>query len=87
MTLEFPNRMRMLNAEAGIITFSGYDRITEIRFSLPIDVLAKINGQPFASNAAALASFDSLRDRIQTAAANTHARSHGTFHVLEASRF
>lgn len=87
MSLEFPNRMRILNPGAKAITFSGYDSITEIRFTLPLDVLAKINGQPFASNAAALASFDALRDRIQTVAANTHARSHKTFHVLEASRF
>jgi hypothetical protein len=79
--------MRILNTEAKTIAFSGYDGITEIRFALPLDVLAGMTGDSAPSPAAALKAFDSLRDRIQTVAASTHARGRKTFHMLEMSRF
>jgi hypothetical protein len=87
MTLEFPNRMRILNAAAKTIAFSGYDGITEIRFSLPFSSLDAANGVPLATSAAYLAAFDAARGRIQNAAASVHARTNKTFHSLDAARF
>lgn len=87
MALEFPNRMRTLNSGAGIITFSGYDGIAEIRFTLPVDILSRIHGKVFANTEAALSAFDTFRNQIEAAAKKIHARSHKTFYVIDRSSF
>ncbi len=87
MALQFPNRMRSVNPAAESIAFSGYDGMSEIRFSMPFLALDNLNGAKLASTTAYLELFDVMRARIQDVAARTHARARKTFHILEPAKF
>ncbi|WP_407652404.1 DUF1488 family protein [Cohaesibacter marisflavi] len=84
MGLVFPNQTCNVDEDAGIVRFSGYDGLMEIRFSMTLetlDHLMKTYGEERQPHRQA---FENLRSRIQNAAISTYNRTRKSFYRLGA---
>ncbi|WP_114011157.1 DUF1488 family protein [Cohaesibacter intestini] len=82
MGLVFPNQTCNVDEEAGIVRFSGYDGIMEIRFSMTLetlDLLMKANNQQSQPYRQA---FANLRSGIQDVAMRAYGRTRKSFYRL-----
>jgi hypothetical protein len=83
----FPNEMRSFDEDAGIIRFSGYDGVMEVRFMLEAPALEQIAGLSRSPDTAYLDAFDQYRDRIQTAAIRSYKKHRNSLIRLSSADF
>lgn len=73
--ISFPNRMRSFDEDAGIVRFSGYDGVMEVRFLLEAPALERLAGLARMPATDYLAAFDSRRREIEAAAIRAYRRT------------
>lgn len=80
MSLNFPNPVRSFDAGRSCVSFWGSDASLEIAFQIEVDALRRLGAE--AGEAQMLATFDSHRDAILSAAATVYGRRKGNYHRL-----
>ena len=85
MALNFPNPVRSFDAGRSCISFWGSDDSLEIAFQIEIDALCKLGAAPGDGEAQMLATFDSHRDAIRSAAAAAYGRRKASYHRITAA--
>ena len=80
MSLNFPNPVRSFDAGRSCVSFWGSDASLEIAFQIEVDALRRLGAEP--GEAQMLATFDSHRDAILSAAAAAYGRHKGSYHRL-----
>ncbi len=83
----FPNEMRSFDEEAGIIRFSGYDGVMEVRFMLEAPALEQIAGLSRSPDTPYLDAFDRCRVQIQTAATRSYKKHRNSLIRLSSADF
>jgi hypothetical protein len=83
----FPNQMRSFDEEAGIIRFSGYDGVMEVRFVLEAPALERIAGLSRSPDTAYLDAFDRFRGQIETAATRSYKKHRNSLIRLSSADF
>lgn len=88
MALGFPNRSRSYDAEHRRVRFWGHDSAIEVHFLLEQDALIKLVPSTEGAEAAILAAFDAMRDRVLDVARRVYTRrDRQNFYVLSAADF
>jgi hypothetical protein len=87
MSLSFPNTSRSYDPARRRVRFFGRDSAAEIPFFIEEDALFRLNPRMKNDESAKLATFDSMRARIEAAATGAHARGPRSFYVLAAMDF
>ena len=71
----FPNSMRSFDEDAGILRFSGYDGVKEVRFVLEAPALEQLAGLERSPETDYLGAFDRYREQIDAAAVRAYKRT------------
>jgi len=71
----FPNSMRSFDEDAGILRFSGYDGVKEVRFVLEAPALEQLAGLERSPETDYLSAFDRYREQIDAAAVRAYKRT------------
>jgi len=87
MALGFPNRSRSYDARRNLIRFWGHDSALEISFFVEVAALRKLCSQTMDDEAAYLAAFETVRDRIHDAARSAYSRTQKDVYLLAATDF
>ncbi|MCZ4287340.1 DUF1488 domain-containing protein [Hoeflea alexandrii] len=83
----FPNQMRSFDEDAGIIRFSGYDGVMEVRFILEAPALERIAGLTRSPDTAYLEAFDRLRPQIEAVAVRAYQKKRNSLVRLSSADF
>ena len=70
--INFPNQSRSFDEDAGIIRFSGYDGVMEVRFVLEAPALERLAGLTRTLETAYLDAFDRFRSKIEAVAVRAY---------------
>ena len=71
----FPNQMRSFDEDSGVIRFSGYDGVMEVRFVLEAPALEQLAGLTRSPDTDYLGAFDKRRTQIETAAIRSYKKN------------
>lgn len=83
----FPNTMRSFDEDAGIIRFSGYDGVMEVRFLLEAPALEQIARLERSPDTDYLGAFDRCRAQIEAAAVRAYKRTKKSLIRLTSAEF
>ncbi len=83
----FPNSMRSFDEDAGIIRFSGYDGVMEVRFVLEVPALEQIARLERSPDTDYLSAFDRCREQIDAAAVRAYKRTRKSVIRLTSAEF
>ncbi|WP_394699052.1 DUF1488 family protein [uncultured Cohaesibacter sp.] len=82
MGLVFPNQTCNVDEDTGIIRFSGYDGLMEIRFSMTFETLDHLMKAHDEERQPHRQAFENLRSRIQNTAMRAYSRTRKSFYRL-----
>lgn len=87
MTLSFPNPARSYDESRRRVRFLGHDGLMQIRFFLPVEILAADLSSRTPTEADYLSAFDGMRKRIFEIAQKAYASKHRDMIELDPRSF